>query len=202
MDQFSTSLACGIVCLSKGITYNFSRFIFDGMLRNVSAEKKKFLMYPRFLQIIIGIETQNRTHRPIIELSTKLFASMKTGYNGAQRPLLAVMLPAGNEAADEGDKADGDNPPNPAADASTDASASAAADAGTSNDADANGSADAGDQPLPSPMPTTHDEGPAIYVGVDTVVTPPPSPRPIDDSVTTSHIHATEETLIEPSVDL
>ena len=57
-DQFSTDLACGIVCLSKGITYNFSRFIFDGMLGNVSAKKHKFLMYPRFLQIIIGIETQ------------------------------------------------------------------------------------------------------------------------------------------------
>jgi hypothetical protein len=56
-DQFSTSIACGIVCLSKGITYNFSRFIFDGILGNVSAEKKKFLMCPRFLQIIIGFET-------------------------------------------------------------------------------------------------------------------------------------------------
>ena len=103
-------------------------------------------MYPRFLQIIIGIETQHRTHRPVIELS----ANMKTGNNGAHRPLLADMLPTGNEAAEEGDVADGDNPPSPnAANACVDASALAAADAGTSNAADANVSANAGDQPLP-----------------------------------------------------
>jgi hypothetical protein len=84
---------------------------------------------------------------------------MKTGYSGAHRPLLEAMLPAGNEAAEEGDAADGDNPPSPdAADAGADASASAAADAGTSNAADANASIDAEDQPLPSPRPTTPDE--------------------------------------------
>ena len=31
-DQFSTQLGCGIVCLSKGLTYNFSEFIFDNMI--------------------------------------------------------------------------------------------------------------------------------------------------------------------------
>lgn len=160
-------------------------------------------MYPRFLQIIIGIETHNRTHRPIIELSAKLFANMKTGYNGAHRPLLEAMLPTGNEATKKGNALDGDNPPSPdAANAGVDESASATADAGTSNAADANASADAGDQPLPSPRPTTPDEGLAISTGVDTDVITQPSSRPMDDSVNTSPIHAPEETLIEPSVDL
>ena len=33
-DQFSTELGCGIVCLSKGITFNWSKFIFEGMISN------------------------------------------------------------------------------------------------------------------------------------------------------------------------
>jgi hypothetical protein len=110
---------------------------------------------------------------------------MSSGYSGAHRPLLAAMLPAGNEAADEGDADDADNPPSPDA---ADASASAAADAGTSNAANVNALVDAEDQPIPSPRPNTPDEGPAISAGVDTQ----PSLSPIND---------TEETLIEPSVD-
>ncbi|GJY66846.1 putative ribonuclease H-like domain-containing protein [Tanacetum coccineum] len=44
-DQFSTYLASAIICLAKGQKFNFSKLIFDGMLRNL--DPKKFLMYPR-----------------------------------------------------------------------------------------------------------------------------------------------------------
>ena len=70
------------------------------MLQNVKDTKLKFLMYPRFLQIILGIQTNDTTHLPVKGLSSKLFDSMKTNYNGDHRPLLPGMLPAGNAAAD------------------------------------------------------------------------------------------------------
>nr|GEU38449.1 hypothetical protein [Tanacetum cinerariifolium] len=34
-------------------TYNFSRFILDGMIGNIGSKRHKFLMYPRFLQMIL-----------------------------------------------------------------------------------------------------------------------------------------------------
>jgi hypothetical protein len=71
-DQFSSSLAFGIIYLSQGRTYNFSKYIFEAMLKNVKDTKYNFLMYPRFLQIILGIETNYKTHRPIAKLIAKL----------------------------------------------------------------------------------------------------------------------------------
>ena len=102
-DQFSTQLGCGIVCLSKGLTYNFSKFIFDNMIENIEKQKHKFLMYPRFLQIILDITTIDRIHVPIKSLGSKLFASMQTDYEGAHFPLLPAMLPLGNDNEYEGD---------------------------------------------------------------------------------------------------
>ena len=92
-DQFSTQLACGIVCLSQGLTYNFSKFIFDSMVENIHRKKHKFLLYPRFLQMIINITPQDRVFCPIGSLSAKVFASMKSKYVGTHYPLLAAMLP-------------------------------------------------------------------------------------------------------------
>lgn len=101
-DQFSTQMGCGIVCLSKGITYNFSKFIFENMIENIEKKKHKFLMYPRFLQIILDITTTDQVNVPIKSLSAKLFASMQTQFKGDHHPLLADMLPQGNNDATEG----------------------------------------------------------------------------------------------------
>lgn len=126
-DQFSLQLGCGIVCLSKGLTYNFSKFIFENMLENIDKQQHKFLMYPRFLQIILDITTKDRTHVPIKRLGSKLFASMKTNYNGEHRPLLAAMLPHGNDNVVEGDDT-GNVPTQNAADDGNPSSSGIAAD--------------------------------------------------------------------------
>ncbi|GKC00456.1 hypothetical protein Tco_0986592, partial [Tanacetum coccineum] len=42
---------------TKGQKFNFSKLIFDGMLRNL--DPKKFLMYPRFLQLFLNIQLPN-----------------------------------------------------------------------------------------------------------------------------------------------
>ncbi|GKB65249.1 hypothetical protein Tco_0921435 [Tanacetum coccineum] len=48
-NVFSSKIATAIVCLATNRVYNFSKMIFDGMVRNVKS-KGKFLMYPRFIE--------------------------------------------------------------------------------------------------------------------------------------------------------
>ncbi|GJU71033.1 hypothetical protein Tco_1262438 [Tanacetum coccineum] len=47
-DQFSSNIATAIICLATNRTYNFSKMIFDAMVKNVDSPQK-FLMYPREL---------------------------------------------------------------------------------------------------------------------------------------------------------
>ncbi|GKC97188.1 hypothetical protein Tco_1167463, partial [Tanacetum coccineum] len=74
-----------------GRAYNFSKLIFDGMMANLK-NKKKFLMYPRFLQLILNIQTENKHPYLAVSLTKKIFGNMKRGFQGAHRPLLPSML--------------------------------------------------------------------------------------------------------------
>ncbi|GJQ97098.1 putative ribonuclease H-like domain-containing protein, partial [Tanacetum coccineum] len=71
--------------------YNFSKLIFDGMVANLKS-KTKFLMYPRFLQLILDIQTENKHPYLAVTLTKKIFGNMKRGFRGAPRPLLPAML--------------------------------------------------------------------------------------------------------------
>ncbi|GJV05459.1 hypothetical protein Tco_1343115 [Tanacetum coccineum] len=46
-NEFSTNIASAVICLTTNQKFNFSKLIFDGMLRKLHKTKKKFLMYPR-----------------------------------------------------------------------------------------------------------------------------------------------------------
>nr|GEX16496.1 reverse transcriptase domain-containing protein [Tanacetum cinerariifolium] len=46
-NEFSSNIATAVVCLATNRVYNFSKMIFDGMVRNVNNKGSKFLMYPR-----------------------------------------------------------------------------------------------------------------------------------------------------------
>ncbi|GJT19529.1 hypothetical protein Tco_0878235 [Tanacetum coccineum] len=103
-NQFPSSIATALICLSTGRVYNFARFILEGMIGNVKATKNKFLMYPRFLQLIVAIETADRTPRPTFGFTRKLFANMKFKWEGQPIPLTPPMLAiaaAGDDAAAE-----------------------------------------------------------------------------------------------------
>ncbi|GJS96580.1 putative ribonuclease H-like domain-containing protein [Tanacetum coccineum] len=90
-DQFGSNIATALICLSTGRVYNFSKLIFDGMVANLKS-KKKFLMYPRFLQMILNIQTENKHLYLAVSLTKKIFGNMKRGFQGAPRPLLPSML--------------------------------------------------------------------------------------------------------------
>ncbi|GKF05132.1 hypothetical protein Tco_0035800, partial [Tanacetum coccineum] len=91
-DQFGSNIATALICLSSGRVYNFSKLIFDGMVANLKS-KIEFLMYPHFLQMILNIQTENKTLYIAVSLTKKIFGNMKRGFRGAPRPLLPSMLP-------------------------------------------------------------------------------------------------------------
>ncbi|GJR09199.1 hypothetical protein Tco_0791851 [Tanacetum coccineum] len=90
-DQFGSNIATALICLSTGRVYNFSKLIFDGMVANLKS-KTKFLMYLRFLQMILNIQTENKHLYLAVSLTKKIFGNMKRGFRGAPRPLLPSML--------------------------------------------------------------------------------------------------------------
>ncbi|GKA73549.1 hypothetical protein Tco_0779851 [Tanacetum coccineum] len=97
-DQFPTNVASAVICLATDRTFNFSKMIFDGMNRNLEA-KKKFLMYPRFVQVFLNNQLQNipapLDNLPIPVLSKKVFTNMtRRGlhFSGHVTPLFSTML--------------------------------------------------------------------------------------------------------------
>nr|GEX24534.1 putative ribonuclease H-like domain-containing protein [Tanacetum cinerariifolium] len=46
-NEFSSHIATARVCLATNRTYNFSKMIFDGLVKNVNNKISKLLMYPR-----------------------------------------------------------------------------------------------------------------------------------------------------------
>ncbi|GKD02168.1 hypothetical protein Tco_1177142 [Tanacetum coccineum] len=97
-DQIPTNIATAVICLTSNQKYNFSKLIFDGMLRHLDA-KKKFVMYPRFISIFLDKQLENvpvpLDHFPVNALTSKVFSFMvKKGkhFSGKVTPLLASML--------------------------------------------------------------------------------------------------------------
>ncbi|GJW94487.1 hypothetical protein Tco_0174159 [Tanacetum coccineum] len=106
-DQIPTNIATAVICLTTNQKYNFSKLIFDGMIRHLEA-KKKFVMYPRFISIFLDRQLANISvpldHFPVNSLTSKVFSFMiKKGkhFSGKVTPLFDTMLvqPAQDEGA-------------------------------------------------------------------------------------------------------
>nr|GEX72640.1 hypothetical protein [Tanacetum cinerariifolium] len=98
-NEFSTNLASSVICLAKGKKFNFSKLIFDGMLRNLDPTSKKILMYLRFLQLFLN--NQIDLAEPFNDVyvtpahTKKVFTNMKRqnkDFSGTITPLFASML--------------------------------------------------------------------------------------------------------------
>ncbi|GJV16539.1 hypothetical protein Tco_1361862 [Tanacetum coccineum] len=97
-NEFSTNLASAVICLAKGQKFIFSKLIFDGMLRNL--DSKKFLMYPRFLQLFLNNQLKdlpeplNDTYETPCH-TKKVFSNMarqSKSFSGKITPLFSSML--------------------------------------------------------------------------------------------------------------
>nr|GFB64129.1 hypothetical protein [Tanacetum cinerariifolium] len=106
-NEFSTEMVSSVICLSKGQNFNFSKYIFDSLVRNVDSSSK-FYMYPRFIQLIIqnqvGDLSTNTTRFISPALTKKVFANIRRvgkGFSGVETPLFEGML-AVRQPAEEG----------------------------------------------------------------------------------------------------
>ncbi|GJT97919.1 hypothetical protein Tco_1093437, partial [Tanacetum coccineum] len=107
-EQFSSNIATAIICLATNRTFNFSKMIFEGMVKNLDS-RSKFLMYPRFIQILLNkhqrlLLPHKRTY-VAPTLTQKLFSNMRRvskGYTGVNIPLFSSMLVQGPIQQGEG----------------------------------------------------------------------------------------------------
>ncbi|GJR02289.1 putative ribonuclease H-like domain-containing protein [Tanacetum coccineum] len=81
-------------------TYNFSKMIFDAMVKNIESPHK-FLMHPRFIQICLNMQKKHlQPHNDTYDahlLTNKVFSNMERltkGYTGVEVPLFSLMLNA------------------------------------------------------------------------------------------------------------
>ncbi|GKB31430.1 hypothetical protein Tco_0870831 [Tanacetum coccineum] len=118
-DQIPTNIATAVICLATNQKYNFSKLIFDGMMRHLDA-KKKFVMYPRFILVFLAKQLKNvpvpLDHFPINTLTSKVLSFMvKKGkkFSGNVTPLFDSMLVQPTEDGGEASERPSESHPDP-----------------------------------------------------------------------------------------
>ncbi|GJU99022.1 hypothetical protein Tco_1328293 [Tanacetum coccineum] len=81
-NEFSSTMASAVICLATNQKFNFSKYIFDNMVKNLEGGVK-FLMYPKFMQVFLDKQVEGMTkHKEIYVTPShtkKVFANMKRG---------------------------------------------------------------------------------------------------------------------------
>nr|GEX57890.1 hypothetical protein [Tanacetum cinerariifolium] len=95
-NEFSSSMASAVICLSIGRKFNFSKYIFDSLVRNVDSSTK-FYMYPRFLQLMIRAQLSEECGQfnQVLHVSTfptTYDKSPSKGFFGVETPLFEGMI--------------------------------------------------------------------------------------------------------------
>nr|GEX37950.1 hypothetical protein [Tanacetum cinerariifolium] len=106
-NEFSCSMASDVICLATGRKFNFSKYIFNSMVRNVDSPSK-FLIYPRFLQVVMDNQVDDmitpNTRYTSPALTQKVFANIRRvrkDFSGVETPLFASMLVQPQPQAEE-----------------------------------------------------------------------------------------------------
>nr|GEV04755.1 ribonuclease H-like domain-containing protein [Tanacetum cinerariifolium] len=97
-NEFSSTMASAIICLANNQKFNFSKYIFDNMVKHLEGEVK-FLMFPISLQIFLDKQVEGMAkHKEIYVISSltkKVFANMIRQGQGFSRnvtPLFETMI--------------------------------------------------------------------------------------------------------------
>ncbi|GJT94217.1 uncharacterized mitochondrial protein-like protein [Tanacetum coccineum] len=98
-NEFSSTMASAIICLATNQKFNFSKLIFDSMIRNLDNASGKFLMYPRFMQIFLDQQLEGMSSHKRIYIAPshtkKIFRNMRRigkGFSGRVTPLFPAMM--------------------------------------------------------------------------------------------------------------
>nr|GEV48457.1 hypothetical protein [Tanacetum cinerariifolium] len=97
-NEFSSTMASAIICLATNTKFNFSKYIFDYMVKNLE-DGVKFLMFPRFVQVFLDIQIEGMLkHKEIYVTPShtkKIFANMKRqgkDFSSKVTPLFETMM--------------------------------------------------------------------------------------------------------------
>nr|GEW50207.1 hypothetical protein [Tanacetum cinerariifolium] len=98
LNEFSSTMASIIICLATNQKFNFSKYIFESMVKNLD-NVNKFLMYPRFVQVFLdkqleGMSSHNRIYVPLFH-TKKIFGNMirvGKGFSGRETSLFLIMV--------------------------------------------------------------------------------------------------------------
>ncbi|GKB33727.1 hypothetical protein Tco_0873128 [Tanacetum coccineum] len=97
-NKFSSTMASAIICLATNQNFNFSKYIFDNMVKNLEGGVK-FLTYPRFVQVFLDKQVEGMSkHKEIYVTPShtkKVFANMKRegkGFSGRVTLLFQTMM--------------------------------------------------------------------------------------------------------------
>ncbi|GJT28256.1 putative ribonuclease H-like domain-containing protein [Tanacetum coccineum] len=97
-NEFSSTMASAIICLATNQTFNFSKYIFDNLVKHLEGGVK-FLMYPRFVQVFLDKQVEGMTRHKGVYVTPshtkKVFANMKRpckGFSGRVTPLFSTMM--------------------------------------------------------------------------------------------------------------
>ncbi|GKD34125.1 hypothetical protein Tco_1249634 [Tanacetum coccineum] len=107
-NEFSSTMASAIICLATNQKFNFLKFIFESMVKNLD-NVGNFLMYPRFVQVFLDkqLEGMSNHHRIYVTPShtKKIFRNMRRvgkGFSGRETPLFPTMVVHNQEEMGEG----------------------------------------------------------------------------------------------------
>nr|GEX85642.1 hypothetical protein [Tanacetum cinerariifolium] len=96
-NEFSSTMASAIICLATNQKFNFSKYIFESMVKHLDT-RNKVLMYPRFVQVFLdkqvdGISKHNAIY-VVPSHTKKVFRNMERigkGFFGRDTSLFPTM---------------------------------------------------------------------------------------------------------------
>nr|GEV40873.1 putative reverse transcriptase, RNA-dependent DNA polymerase, Gag-polypeptide of LTR copia-type [Tanacetum cinerariifolium] len=97
-NEFSSTMASAIICLTNNQKFNFSKYILDNVVKNLEA-RVKFFMFLRFIQVFVNHQIGDMSyHKGIFvnpSLTKKVFTNIKrvrTGFSRVITPLFETMM--------------------------------------------------------------------------------------------------------------
>ncbi|GJS68539.1 hypothetical protein Tco_0683104 [Tanacetum coccineum] len=107
-NEFSSTIASAVICLATNQKFNFSKYIFDNMVKNLEGGVK-FIMYPRFVQVFLDKQVEGMSkHKEIYVTPShtkKVFANMKRqgkDFSDRDTPFFPTMIVQAQEQVGEG----------------------------------------------------------------------------------------------------
>ncbi|GJU12411.1 putative ribonuclease H-like domain-containing protein [Tanacetum coccineum] len=108
-NEFSSTMASAIICLATNQKFNFSKYIFESMVKNLENVSGKFLMYPRFVQVFLEKQLKGMSSHKRIYVTPshtkKIFGNIKRirkGFSGRDTPLFPTMMVQAQQEQGEG----------------------------------------------------------------------------------------------------